>query len=139
MKISGLDVRDKKARTTAAHFQFFKKCVEKWIKEFGLKDWHVVVLHEEWEHEEEGVKVARTEGDLASRTANTYLNKNWGTLAPSNVLLDQVAYHEVVHILLHRLAILAISRAITQETIAFEIEAVIRRFENSHWKAVGQK
>lgn len=113
-------------KTTLNHFAIFKKECERWIDRYGLKDWHIYFKHSEIEHE----VCARAEADLENRLARITLNTEWEEVEPTRANLQSAAYHEVCHILLHRLTELALLRGNLAE-IENEVHVIIRRLENA--------
>jgi len=120
-------------KTTAKHFDIFKKEVYRWIDRFGLGDWRVDCYHE---HNLEGTRascVFRCQG----MAADIYLEREWKDEKIKIVNIRSSALHEVAHILLAKLYEQATSRfGITEDQITEATEGIIRRLEKAF---MGQK
>lgn len=120
--------KEKTFKTTIAHFAYFKKECEVWIERYGLKDWRVYFEHAEIA--DRPCACACTEVDLENRLVRITLNTVWVDIKPAYTLLYETAYHEVCHVLLHRLTEMAMSREVFRDAIENEVHVIIRRLES---------
>lgn len=115
-------------KTTAKHFDIFVKEVYKWIDRFGLGDWRIDCYHEHNMDEAKASCVFRSQG----MAADLYLERGWEEEAVTNHKIKKVALHEVSHILLAKLYILANSRfGVSEENVVEATEGIIRRLERA--------
>ena len=118
------------AKTTVKHFEIFKAECEKWIDEFGLKNWVIRIYHESAVND----CLASFSARVLDRVASIFLNKEWKKNEATNYELSRTAYHEVCHILLLRLQWLAEQRTTCIQEIEEEVHNIIRILENSHFR-----
>lgn len=113
-------------RTTKQDFKLFQKECLKWIKKFGLLDWHVEFFHEDWSESRGDCK-----WDGVGMIASINLNPNWRNTKVSNTAIKRCAFHEVGHLLLGKIHLLANRRySVTENLVDSEVHSVIRRLEN---------
>ena len=82
-------------KTTKADFEYYKKCVQKWVNLFQLNDWEV-----DFEHKDDLRFIGACSFDLCGRTATISLATNWEDTIVSKKELNLTAFHEVVELLL---------------------------------------
>ena len=116
----------KKYHTTAAHFKIFKKECRKWIDFFELNNWKVYFAHVD---EPEIKNLAWCNCTLSTLTATLCLNTTWRNDIPNNTWVKGAARHEVIHLLLGRLASLAVARFTKEDEIDSAEEGLIHRIE----------
>ncbi len=100
-------------KTTQKHFEFFKKECEKWIDRFELHNWSVHYSQCRLDD------YARTRSDLQGMVATIALTDDWDDeIRPlSEGELAKSAKHEVIHLLLAKLDILANARFATEHEL----------------------
>ena len=123
------------SKTTAKHFEIYKKECEKWIDVFGLKGWEPYFEHDIKDEN----ALAQMFADIEGRTCTFFLAPDWGGNPVTNEELDKTAFHEVLELLLARLNFLANSRSVNQSEIVEEIHHIIRTFENAVFKIFKKK
>lgn len=116
-----------KTKTTKEDFEYFKECCKKWIDLFELNNWEVHFDHKE-DKEARG-SIAR---NLAGYIATIFLAKEWDNTICSitKETLDQVALHEVIHLLLGRIYGVAGARFVSSEELSEAEEETIRKIEH---------
>ncbi len=116
-----------KIKTTKADFEFFKAEALKWIDKFHLGDNEIVFSHREMRYMGQmshNYTARRVEISLA-----LVLEGNFGTGYKKEKLIQEVALHEVLELLLGRLTRLAEARFIDPDEIEAETHAIIHRIE----------
>lgn len=116
--------------TTDKHFEYFKKRVKYWLREFGLIGWRVFFEHGEADIGNNERGYAKVDFDIDGRNATFTLGLNWESLKPTKALIDHSAFHEVCELLLGRLRVMAYSRFVNSDEIKEEVHAIIRTLEN---------
>ena len=116
-------------KTTQRHFEVFKKECLKWIKRFGLQDWRVDFFHEDWS-DSYGQAKAWCKWNVNGRVVSFCLASEWNIPIKAKDV-QQTAFHEVGHLLLGRIDILAGTRYLCEDEIKEEVHAIIRRLENA--------
>jgi len=114
------------AKTTKADFKLFQTECEKWIDIFGLRDWEVNYMHEEFSEENR----AECYLDLDGRISTIRLNKEWEPDEASDFKLRKSAFHEVCELLLAPLSINSRMRFIREGEIESSEHYIIRTLEN---------
>jgi len=109
-------------RTTTKHFAQFKRHARKWLANFGLVSWEVVYLHTELL----APRLAECGIDPSGNFADLTLGTAWGDMPRTSECMDQVACHEVLHILLAKLTTIASERWTTERELEDEEHVVIR-------------
>lgn len=113
-------------KPTKKHFEIFKKECLKWIDRLELNGWEIQFG---WT-EKEGV-FSSLGGKLIGRTVTFFLCKDWSnTITPlteSNI--RKTAKHEVIHLLLLRFTINAVSRYVTSDELEEAEEEIVRKLE----------
>ena len=107
-----------------AQFKLFKKHVKKWRDCFGLNQYRLTV---EFDKIEDADTAAETGMDAQNGLAHITLNKNCYGL--SDKFLNELAFHEVVEVLLNPLRSMA-NRHYNWQLVDKEIHQVIRTLEN---------
>jgi hypothetical protein len=106
---------------TTRHFRVFSTSVRKYLSLFHLGGWQIELHHSQ--DDLDGMAAATRV--LETRRADIYLAPSW-TEPPTPTKLDDKAKHEVIHILLARLSLLAASRHCTaSELYEAEEELVV--------------
>lgn len=82
-------------KTTKADFEYYKKCVLKWLDVFQLNDWEI-----DFEHKHDLEFIGSCRFDLHGRGATICLAVNWEETIVNKKELDATAFHEVVELLL---------------------------------------
>ena len=113
--------------TTKKHFEVFRKEVNKWVLNFGLLDWDIVVEHGGVEAD----NAAECSYNIQAKSAIIRLSKNF-TWEVGFTLQDirEAAFHEVCELLLCQFGYLAENRYITQEQIGTARHSIIARLLN---------
>jgi len=112
-----------KSPTNNSIFDEFKDECNRQIERLGLKDWDIEIRQEQMCGEDE-TNAANTQFTEKGRVAVITMNS---AFPPDNP--RQVAKHEVAHVLLGRLNLVAENRFITEEELADAIESVCTRLE----------
>lgn len=114
-------------KTTAKHFATFKKECEKWIKNFGLQEWEVIITHKSLIDQ----RWAECNAYYASKNAELSLNTEWEESRPLNeYYLKYNAIHEVIELLLSDYTCLVASRYIAESEVDNKRHEVIQRIIN---------
>ena len=124
-------------KTIKEDFKLFVEECEKWIDFFGLKDWYVIFDHEDIEDQYEG-STARYVYDRKARVVRITLNKILNVMEDKRKVLKVAAFHEVSELLLIRLIDFA-HGDVPIEEIDEEIHVIVRRLENSVYRAISHK
>jgi len=114
-------------RTTKEHLKLFKNRCNYYIKEFGLFDWKVYYTHELWNND----SYADCNIHYSGRVATINLCTHWEELEIKyiNKTIDELAFHEVSHIVLAELCSIASSKSAKRKDIDSAEHSVIRRME----------
>jgi hypothetical protein len=112
--------------TSHEDFEVFKERVQFWSKEFGLTEWCLYFYHERIED-----RFATCAANYRGKVASFVLNMDWDEeYKPHDwTELDRTARHEVIHLLLAPLEILARERFTTEGEITAVVEGLVRRIE----------
>lgn len=114
-------------KTTKKDFVSFRGHCLEWQKKFGLLDWVVYFYHKKIDD-----SYANTMWQMSSSVAVITLSTSWDDGRPlSDVELDRLALHEVLHVLLAKLIAEAEARYTTQSAIDIAEHSIIRSLENS--------
>lgn len=112
-------------RTTKADFQLFQRSCEKYLSTLGMAEWSVF-----YDHTDCGDTYAQTHWKLSGGVATIVLNTQWDELRPkSDVEIERLALHEVLHILLAPLIAEAEDRWANQDAIEIAEHAIVRKLE----------
>lgn len=112
-------------------FDLFKRECDKWIKYYGLNNWHV-----KYEEMDDDINSGLCSFDLQNRMAVISLNTN---KAEENVNPSLIAFHEVTELFFARIRYLATERYIQPDEIDDALHECIRTLENCLWKSVTPK
>lgn len=117
---------EKMDKTTKKDFNCFKKWVYYYVNAFGLKGYEIHVKHKPLND-----LYATTSWDIVARYAVFYLNTVWYKNMEKKTVqaLKELAFHEVCHILLGRINVLADMRHIGEREVEEEMHSIIRRLE----------
>jgi len=117
-------------KTTAKHFEIFKKEIEKWRDVFGLKNWEFFVKHEVGEVGDTGT-IAWTTADIDAKFVVVCLNKNCDNIdiPLTTDTIKEAAFHEILEAFFFKLRYLAKYRYIREEEIGEEIHNLIHVLE----------
>ena len=113
-------------KVTTQHFQIFVKACKFWCKQFGLLDHRINYYYDKLDDDS---TCACTSTERESRCVAISLNTSW-IVAVSKTRLENVALHEVMHVLLGDLTELANQRFTSEEDIDTANEAAVVRLEN---------
>lgn len=113
-------------RTTPADLAYFQTRVYAWARKIGLTDWSILV---ETGVKNTGVDAASIHYKDRNRIATIGLAEEYAA-RPSRAQLDRHAFHEVAHLLLADLAMLADRKDGTTETVDQAEHVIIRRLES---------
>ena len=117
-------------KTTAEHFEIFKKEVQKWIEYYQLIDWRITIL---WENDSEGKGRGWSGAKITDKIACVALCKDWGADEITEARLRKTALHEVWEVMLSPLHVIATDRTFDMFNLTREIHTLIRRMENIHF------
>lgn len=119
-----------KYETTPEHFEQFVLECKRVIEFFGLYDWHVEYVHEDFEQNLRAECRFNSQG----RIATIALAKEWIVKEPTPELIKLSAFHEMMELVLGDTFSVAIDTDFTPRQRHNELEkaqhAVIRRLEN---------
>ena len=110
--------------TTSKHFEVFQREVRRCINLFGLLTWRVHIEHGPCEN-----SPCRAECyyDVSNRSSTITLNTEWDEDDKiNNVEIKVSARHEVIHLIICRLAALGMDRYVSQRDFQEEQEALVR-------------
>ncbi len=113
-------------KTTAKHFEIFKKECEKWIADFGLTEWNVTFKHEQLKDNVFANCNACYESKLATLSLTIQLDAD--ILISARLRRD--ALHEVLHLLLWDLTCLGASRFIGKDELLNKEHEAINKLVN---------
>lgn len=121
------------------YFKMFKEEGEKWANRFGLHDWRIefFVGNSCGSYPPGAVKVnpearAFVTWKMDARAAGVYIERRWVKEELTEVAVRRAAFHEINHILIGRLNVLATMRYIDcEDTINEEVHVIIRRMEKA--------
>jgi hypothetical protein len=113
---------------TKKHIEYFKKRIFYYQKKFNLQDWEIAI------------KTKKSD----TRFLNAYKDSEWFNNVCTVWLLtdyrldsqgiykdlDKTARHEMIHLILDKLAALAYKRSSTEDDIHTELEVVVRKITN---------
>jgi len=114
-------------KTTAKHFDIFKRECRYWIRRFGLLDWNIDYSHD---LSSGGYKATCTT-QLDDRTAMISLSIDWLDNEPTVINIKLVAFHEVCELLLARFDFIAKARYLQLEDVDEERHSIIARLQNA--------
>ena len=106
-------------RTTKEDYRQFQDEVKRLVQVFGLTDWTL-----SFERDELSDANANVEYNILGRSATFTLGKH---IAPA---VEQIAFHETIHLLLADVSSLASSRFISIAQVDVAEEAAVIRLEN---------
>lgn len=110
------------------NLEFFKKCCNKWIQFFGLKNWEIQFICEDSAKDEKACVYI----DAESRICTFNIEQKWiFEDKPTEKDIDHAAFHEVAHALLGKLISLSFERFIKEREIESAEHEVIRILENA--------
>jgi len=112
-------------KTTAAHFEYFKSEVLRWVEKLGVTDYRVGFLHTNID------AYARVRTLSVKKVATVDFCTDWYTEErPLNkASITDTAKHEAIHILLSDLASIGNSRFVTTDEALTAEEATVRRIQ----------
>lgn len=128
--------------TLQQKIQFFTNEVQYYIEYFGLVDWKLFVneIDKEEVIKEKELCATCYVGDIENRTVAISYNKDW--IDEENCLktISQVAFHEVMELMLSKLNAFSNSREffIPESIITEEIHKIIRTLENKVFKIINK-
>lgn len=109
-------------RTTKKHFIAFVRESKFWIDRLGL-DYQVAFTHNK-----DGSGLAASTFHYKDRTATFNLCQTWDSVTPLNMsMIKDCALHEVVHLAVGDLNILALNRFLTERELDVVLEATVCR------------
>lgn len=115
------------AKTTETHFALFRKHCQKFIDQFGLRQYEVTHTHK---RDMEAVSNCFVDPESAIVIMN--FASDWGMLTPlDEKAIKRAAFHEVMELLLWELR-QAMRAFFSEEVVNKKIHAVIRTWENVH-------
>lgn len=114
-------------KTTKKDYALFKGYCDVWLKKLGLNRWAVYYYHEEIEE-----AYAQTVWNINGMCASIRLSTHWDEGRElNNKTLEQLALHEVLHVLLAELINHAEDRYTKDGDIQAAEHAIIRQLENT--------
>ena len=120
-------------KTLVSHFNLFKLDCDKWLEFFGIHGFGVSYVHTNSDD------LAEATYNIMTRSATISLGKDWGTTKPTPEELDATAFHEVCHLLIGRLSVIARSRYISESEIQEEDEHIVRVLENKIYPLIKEE
>ncbi len=112
--------------TTKEQFELFKLKFYYWADEFGLKEWAIDFEHNDKETE----SLAWIRFNVFGRTATVGLTLDWGEDDMSDKMVEQCAFHELMELMLAKMAVIPFIRTTDEEGVNEEVHIIIRRWEN---------
>jgi hypothetical protein len=106
---------------TVAHSKKFRRFVGKWAEIFKLADWKLTYKF----RQEPSHNLAECCPDAENKQAEVYLFREWD-IEPTSSTLDEIAAHEVLHVLFAPLMRLAGERFVTEKELEIEEHNIIR-------------
>lgn len=119
-------------KVTKEIFAAFKKECLKWIDIFGIKNWDIKIIKENFEEDERAI-VAALKYDVQNHIAVIMLNTTINVASQDVDVYEEVrkaAFHECCELILAPLRELANDRFITPNSVDSAVHSVICRFEN---------
>lgn len=114
-------------KTNKKHFKIFKDECQKWIDKFELNNWGI---HFGWTDKKGAF--ASLGVSLNAHNATFFLCKDWNdtivSLSTKNI--KNSAKHEVIHLLLARLAVNGAERFVTSDEMIEAEEELVKKLEN---------
>ncbi len=112
-------------KTTTAHFEHYKACVQKYMDKYKLIGWRVYFRHCDLEG-----GYAKYEADYRNASATFFL----GTHLPDDIplskqVVDEWAKHEVIHLLIDPLYLLSLERFVSQDELDTVDERLVVHLE----------
>ncbi len=109
-------------KTTKKHFEMFEDECLYWIKKFGLQHWGITIVHGVTSND---YHVAECRYNYASRHAIVTLQEDWSksdiiVTGSDNYAICQLAYHEILHLLLAPLREYGIDSHLSKEQSQYE-------------------
>jgi hypothetical protein len=112
---------------TDEQVEFFWTCLFKWQEKLGLTDWRITRSNKP---SRKGTLCQMVLWDTQQRQVACRLNRNWGSAEkPNNLLIEQTAVHELLHVLMHPVLELSRNPGAAQEDIDGAEHGVINRLE----------
>jgi hypothetical protein len=114
-------------RTSKKHFEIFKNECQKWVDKFELNNWDIKYHWKKLEKFDGGENIG-----VATYSAEVYLDKEIEDEHADTDLtkfVKKTAKHEILHILLKRLAINASARYINECELTEAEEELVRKLE----------
>lgn len=108
-------------KTTAAHFEVFRRECLRWHSMLGLTDWQVTFTHKPVKD-----RLARCVYYFRSRRANVILSTRWDGEPVTAESLSRIALHEVLHLALADLVAFA-NAAVAESRVDEAEHAAIQR------------
>jgi len=124
-------------KVSKKHYGIFRKECIKWVRFFGLKEWNISAVRRADKDFEEGA-LAKCMADYQGRIAELIIDPDWGNETVTKHLLEVCAFHEVCELLFAKFAKLA-EVYYSKEIVAEEVHVIIRKLENSLFKAYTDK
>jgi hypothetical protein len=112
-------------KTTKKDFELFQKRSIAWQKELGLASWKLVFSHKPLKE-----KYAECSYRVKGRIARIVLATSWPDRPINETTINQVALHEVLHLLLARLLVESEERYATQYELDVAEESIVVTLEN---------
>ena len=101
-----------RTKTTKANFDYYKKRVKFWLREFGQLDWTVYFVHEDLEP-----NVAQVRYNYFNRGATFAFSTGINLPRITREFIDNTALHEVAHLLSAHLEHLTERRFISEDDV----------------------
>lgn len=119
-------------KTTKKHFEIFRKESLKLIKDFGLSDWRIDILHQE--DPEKRCCRGWSNSNCVSFVGQISLSPDWNGDIVTTEEVKKCALHEIGHILFCGMATAATERNVACGMFELEEHRVIRRMENLFYR-----
>lgn len=111
-------------KVTTSHFNQFKREFNRWVEAFGLKEYEVAFNQTTLAR-----SVAEVHINEPNKLVTLYLAEELSGLDADIFDPKEMAKHEAIHLLLHRLVFIGESRYIDESEINHEWERLVRILE----------
>jgi len=121
--------------TTAKDFELFKEECKRWVEYFGMLGWQVQFQHGS-DEDEDNRAMCGVSNPISSRLSSMVLCKDWGEDEVSPEAVKMCGFHEVMELMLYRLALLALQYGAPEDRVIDETHHIIRTLENTIFQDV---
>ena len=112
-------------KTTKAHFEHYKACIQKYMDRYKITGWMVY-----YSHYDLGDGYARYEADYRNGVVTFFLGMSWPNGMPlTKQGIDKCAKHEVAHLFLDPLYSLSLERFVSRDELDTIDERLVIQLE----------